>query len=111
VCEFLAIALKAEGHEALTAPDGVAALEMVARGTVQPDLVLADYSLPRGMNGLQVAAKLREALRRRIPSLILTGDISTRTSHDAAGQDCVLLNKPVKLRELTQAIQRLLPIS
>ena len=84
---------------------------MVARGTVRPDLILADYNLPNGMNGLQVAAKLREQLHREIPVIILTGDISTGTLRDIARQNCVQLNKPVKLKELTQAIQRLLPLS
>ena len=103
--------LKDEGHRAVTAPDGIAALELVARGTVRPDLILADYNLPNGMDGLQVIAKLREKLHRQIPVIILTGDISTDTLRDIARQDCVQLNKPVKLKELTQVIQRLLPVS
>ena len=93
-----------------TAPDGIAALDLVARGTIRPDLVLADYNLPNGMNGLQLVAKLREKLHRQIPVIILTGDISTDTLRDIALQDCVQLNKPVKLPELTRSIQRLLPM-
>ena len=111
VRESLKLVLKDEGHHAVTAPDGIAALELVARGTVRPDLILADYNLPNGMNGLQVTAKLREKLHRQIPVIILTGDISTETLRDIARHDCVQLNKPVKLKELTQVIQRLLPIS
>jgi two-component system CheB/CheR fusion protein len=109
--ELLGLILKDEGHRATTAPDGIAALEMVARGTVRPDLILADYNLPNGMDGLQVSAKLRERLHRQIPVIILTGDISTGTLRDIARQDCVQLNKPVKLKELTHVIQSLLPIS
>ncbi len=63
------------------------------------------------MNGLQLTAKLREKLHRQIPVIILTGDISTDTLRDIARQDCVQLNKPVKSKELTQVIQRLLQIS
>ena len=111
VRELLELFLKDEGHRAAAAPDGVAALELVARGTIRPDLILADYNLPNGMDGLQVAAKLREELHRQIPVIILTGDISTGTLRDIALQDCVQLNKPVKLKELTQVIQRLLPAS
>ena len=111
VRELLELVLKADGHGAVTAQDGVAALELVAREKVQPDLILADYNLPRGMNGLQAANKLGETLHRQIPFIILTGDISTGTLRDIAGQGCVHLNKPVKLWELTQAIQRLLPVS
>ena len=38
----------------------------------------------------------------------MTGDISTGTLRDIAAQNCALLNKPVKLAELTEIIQRLL---
>ncbi len=111
ICELLNLVLKAENHRSATAPDGIAALELVAHATVRPDLILADYNLPNGMDGLQVAASLREKLHRQIPTIILTGDIATGTLRDIARQDCVQLNKPVKLKELTAAIQRLLPRS
>lgn len=111
VRELLELLLKDEGHHAVAAPDGAAALELVARETVRPDLVLADYNLPNGMNGLEFAAKLRERLQCQIPVIILTGDISTGTLRDIALQNCVQLNKPVKLHELTKVIQRLLSMT
>ena len=80
----------------------------MARGTTRPDLVLADYNLPDGMNGVQVCQKLRQELDRQIPFIILTGDISTETLRDIALHDCVHLNKPVKLGDLTRAIEKLL---
>lgn len=111
VRELLEILLKDEGHHAVAAPDGAAALALVARETARPDLVLADYNLPNGMNGLEFAAKLRERLQCRVPVIILTGDISTGTLRDIALQNCVQLNKPVKLQELTKVIQRLLSMT
>jgi two-component system CheB/CheR fusion protein len=75
------------------------------------DVILADYNLPNGMDGLQVAVKLREQLHRQIPVIILTGDISAGTLRDIARADCVQLYKPVKASELTQAVRRILPIS
>jgi two-component system CheB/CheR fusion protein len=111
VRELLEAFLKSGGHRTTTAPDGIAALELVMRGAVRPDLILADFNLPNGMDGLQVTAKLREKLHRPIPVVILTGDISTDTLRDIALADCVQLNKPVKLQELTQAIQKLLAMS
>ena len=111
VCELLGVVLKAEGHTVVTAHDGMAALELVAHGGARPNLILADYSLPNNMNGLLVTTKLREALHRAVPLIILTGDISTAALRDIARQNCVHLNKPVKLKELMQSIQRLLPVS
>jgi len=77
---------------------------------VRPDIVLADYNLPNGMTGVAVVTGLRDLLNRQIPAIILTGDISTGTANDIALQNCVNLSKPVKLRELSRAIQQLLPL-
>ena len=109
VRELLEQYLNGEGHRTATAPDGMAALALATRGTIRPDLILADYNLPHGMDGLQVAAKLRDALHREVPVIILTGDISTGTLGDIARYDCVQLSKPVKLTELTRTIERLIP--
>ena len=108
VREHLKLFLNEEGYAISTAVDGPAALEAVARGTMRPDLVLADYNLPNGLNGVQVSQKLSQELDGRIPFIILTGDISTETLRDIALHDCVHLNKPVKLGELTRAIEKLL---
>ncbi len=107
VREHLELFLNEEGYQTSTAVDGPTALEAPAR-EAWPDLVLADYNLPNGMNGVQVSQKLRQKLDRRIPFLILTGDISTETLRDIALHDCVHLHKPVKLNDLTRAIEKLL---
>ncbi len=97
VREHLKLLLDEEGYHVTTAVDGPTALEVMARGTTRPDLVLADYNLPNGMNGVQVSQRLRRELDGQIPFIILTGDISTETLRDIALHDCVHLNKPVKL--------------
>lgn len=104
--EFL---LTGEGHHTAVAGDGAAAMKLLADGIITPDLILSDYNLPGTMDGLRLSAKLREQLGAALPVIILTGDISTETMRDVAGQGCVQLNKPVKVVELLAAIQRLLP--
>ena len=84
VREHLELFVREEGYDAATAVDGPAALELAARRTIRPDLVLADYNLPNGMNGVQVCQKLRQELGRQIPFIILTGDISTEALRDIA---------------------------
>jgi two-component system CheB/CheR fusion protein len=101
--------LRSEGHHVTTASEGAAAFELIAQEAFRPDIILTDFNLPNGMNGLQFAAKVREKLHRTIPVIILTGDISTDTLRNIALQNYVQLNKPVKFNELTQAIQNLLP--
>jgi two-component system CheB/CheR fusion protein len=80
----------------------------VKRRAAHLDLILADYNLPKGTNGLDLCLELREQLRRPVPVVILTAEISAATRRDIAGQDCVYVNKPVKLQELTDVIQHLL---
>jgi two-component system CheB/CheR fusion protein len=111
VRELLEVLLADEGHSVATASDGVMALDLVKRNKAQPDLILADYNLPTGMDGVRATVMLREALHRAVPAIILTGDISSATLASIAGAGCERLSKPMKLQELIQAIQRLLPLS
>jgi two-component system CheB/CheR fusion protein len=106
VREMLALLLEGEGHHTTTAEDGRKALDLVARGAMRPDLVVADYNLPKGLNGLQVVAGLREMLGHEIPAVILTGDISTDTLREIVQRGHLHLNKPVKAKELIGLIQR-----
>jgi two-component system, chemotaxis family, CheB/CheR fusion protein len=108
VREMLALLLEGEGHRTTTAEDGRKALELAARGAIRPDLIVADYNLPKGLNGLQVVAGLRETLGHKVPAVILTGDISTDTLREIAHGGHLHLNKPVKAKELIGLIQRCL---
>ena len=109
VRELLEIGLRAEGHRVVTANDGVEVLDLLDRSALQPRLVISDFNLPNGMDGLCVASKLRARLRRSVPVIILTGDISTKTLRDIALQKCEHLNKPASLKDLVAVIERLVP--
>jgi two-component system CheB/CheR fusion protein len=73
-----------------------------------PDLIVADYNLPKGLNGLEFMARLHKQLQHAIPAIVLTGDISTNSLREIAQHGCVHLNKPVRAKELTRLAQRLL---
>jgi CheY-like chemotaxis protein len=106
--ESLAIVLRLTGHEAQTAHDGEAALE-VARQRL-PDIVLLDIGLPR-MDGLEVARRLRQDLGLKDALLIaMTGygqDEDKRRSQDAGFN--AHLTKPVELSELQALLTRFTP--
>jgi two-component system CheB/CheR fusion protein len=106
--ELLAFSLNEAGHRVARAYDGSEAMQLLERDDFRPDLILADFNLPNRMNGLEVVAKVREKLRRAVPVIILTGDISTKTLRAIADADCVLLNKPVKLDAVMLDVQRAL---
>jgi two-component system CheB/CheR fusion protein len=107
--ELLDLFLKSEGHRTAAAFDCIAALEFMTQETLRPDLILADYDLPNGVDGLNLAMKVQKKFHRPIPTIILTGDISTRVLREIALQKCTRLNKPVNVSELSQIIQHLLP--
>ena len=102
LAEMLGELLRSQGHQVTIAPDGTGALACVARS--MPDLVVADYNLPDGPDGLELAAAIRAVAGRQLAVIILTGDISNATSRAVARAGCTLLSKPVGLHELQRAI-------
>jgi two-component system, chemotaxis family, CheB/CheR fusion protein len=108
VRESLTLLLQAEGHRTIAAADGSEAFALTARGTVRPNVVIADYELPSGQTGLQVAAALRTTLHKEIPVVILGSDVSAETQQDIARQHCIYLRKPPKAADLTRLIRKLL---
>ena len=110
VNELLQLLLEGEGHDVLTALDGNLALELVANGKNHFDIVITDFNLPNGMDGLELAAKLRMRLKQQLPIIVLSGNISTGLLREISEQNCVHLNKPVKLDKLTATIEQMLTI-
>jgi two-component system, chemotaxis family, CheB/CheR fusion protein len=108
--EVLELVFKVDGYTTAVAAHGREALALAAQRTIRPDIVIADYNLPGGLTGIQVMLGLREVLRREIPVIILTGDISTDTLREIARHGCIQLNKPVKAEELTQLVGSILAL-
>jgi two-component system CheB/CheR fusion protein len=108
VRELLALALRHAGYEVMTAPDGLAALDLILRQNLRPSVILADYNLPDEMDGLQLTARIRDRIGHEIPAIILTGDISAATLGEVERQNCTRLNKPLRIADLVNAIEQLL---
>ncbi|MEO6608426.1 MAG: response regulator [Aestuariivirga sp.] len=108
VNELLRQLVGAEGHKIETSFDGVGALELVASGSHHFDIVVTDFNLPNGMDGLELAKELRDKLGRQLPIIVLSGNISTGLLRETSEQNCVHLNKPVKSEKLTATITQLL---
>jgi two-component system CheB/CheR fusion protein len=110
VGELLELHLKAEGHHVVRVLDGAAAVKAVTQGKIRPDLILADYNLPGDMDGLGAAAGVRAVLRRPVPVLVMTGDISIGALRRIAEHECLHVSKPVTAAVLAPLIQALLPL-
>jgi two-component system, chemotaxis family, CheB/CheR fusion protein len=104
VREMLEMLFDGEGHRTTAVADADAALALAVRGALLPDVIVADYNLPGALTGTEIVGRLREALRRDIPAIILTGDISSDTLRKIGDAGCVHLSKPAEPEMLTQQI-------
>jgi CheY-like chemotaxis protein len=66
--------LESAGLDVLSAANGNAAVALVTKKNICPDLVLSDFNLPGAMNGVESISALRAALASEIPAVVLTGD-------------------------------------
>jgi len=103
--EFL---LAAGGHRVISAKDGPTALALLDKETTPPDLILTDYNLPGGMNGIDVLAALRSRLGPDLPGIVLTGDIAKDTLAKIQQANCIMLSKPAAAADIHAAIAKLL---
>jgi two-component system CheB/CheR fusion protein len=106
--EALELLLRSEGHRTIAASDAEEAIALATRPEVRPDAVIVDYDLPRALTGLDVTTRLREAVGHDLPTLVLTGDISTQTSKEIAARGYLQGCKPVLPELLTHLVQSLL---
>ncbi|MFO7894964.1 MAG: response regulator [Longimicrobiales bacterium] len=99
--------LEREGYGVIEAPDGQAALELVERDWLTPDLLLSDVVMPR-VGGTALAMKLRE----RLPELrvILTsGYTEDELVQEGVDSESVsFLAKPYTPEELRRMVARAL---
>jgi signal transduction histidine kinase len=85
-----------------------------ALGRKRPDIILADYHLDEGDNGLDVIEALRNADHRRrgpqggtLPAVLLTADRGPVVRDAAALADVHILNKPLKPAALRALLAQL----
>ena len=108
ILEMLQLLLEDEGLQTITAADGPEAMRALNAAPIQLDLIVADFNLPNGLNGLETIARVQKLQTAPIPSIILTGDISTKSLREIAQHGSIHLNKPVKAKDLTRIVQQLL---
>ena len=94
-----------EGFRVSVAADGQSGL--IAARDNPPDLVILDWMLPGGLDGLEVCRRLREAGEVAILMLTARDDIQDRVSGLDAGADDYLV-KPFSFDELLARVRALL---
>lgn len=99
--DVIARYLVSDGHRVVTAINGFEAVELVKLEAF--DLVITDHAMP-GMNGVQLAAAVRE-MRAEQPILLVTGFGEARVeSGESQGDIDLVMRKPVPRRDLRRAL-------
>ena len=91
--------LTADGHDVISAQDGLEALDAIQK--YRPDVILLDVGMP-GVDGIEVCRRLKsDPTTRLTPVVLVTGlsDLSDRIKGIEAGADD-FLSKPVHPHEL-----------
>ena len=97
--EFLGLALSRQGHDVRVATSGSEAHSMGVE--IRPDVLIIDWMLAPGVDGIQVARVLR-AGRPRLQVILITGRPSEALESRAAAAGIhTVLAKPLDLTELT----------
>ena len=95
--------LKNWGYQVVLTQSSHEALKAVEKPGFRPDIVVADYRLPDGRDGIETIARVRRKLGSEIPGVVVTGDTSAELTRAVKDAGCDLLLKPVapaKLRSL-----------
>ena len=108
IIEFIKLGLRYEGFQVESAPDGPQGVAAAQR--INPDLIILDWMLPGGMDGLEVCRRLRtNPTTEDIPVLMLTAkdEVRDRVAGLETGADDYL-TKPFSFEELVARIRAIL---
>lgn len=83
------------------------ALECLAQGLV-PDVIVSDYRLQEGHNGMQLVQSLRQRLGTPTPACLMSGDTDPGLIQAAQAAGLTLLHKPVRPAKLRSLLRHLL---
>lgn len=102
VCELL------ESWGCVVSPAGNAdEARALLQGGHTPDVIVSDYQLGPGDNGLQAIASLRALAQRDVQACLMSGDTDPQLQTDAKNAGLTLLHKPVRPAKLRSLLRRL----
>ena len=107
VRDALELLLSLDGYPTRVADSAAAAEEIFALHGAEIDVVISDYQLGNGRNGLEVLEKLRAEAGRDLPAVIRSGDTSPVVARIQNVSRVMLLRKPVNARQLIVKLEEL----
>lgn len=107
VSRALQFLLEAWGCQVRTAQGLEDALPLIAEGVV-PEVIVSDYRLREGANGIDAIRHVRALSGRPVPACLMSGDTDSELMRLAGlGAGLPLLHKPVRAEDLRGMIQQL----
>jgi len=88
--------LRSWGCTAIAAPSAAEALAALAARPEPPDLIISDFHLADGGDGIAAIERLREKFRQPIPAVVVSADISPERQQQVREKGYTLLHKPVR---------------
>lgn len=105
VSQAMQLLLTGWGMRVLMAHSLQQALEILEQG-IQPELLISDYNLGQGSNGLQAIEQLRARCGPKLVVCLISGDPTSSEAAQAAGLS--FLSKPVRPARLRSLLSRLM---
>ena len=106
ICEAMATLMGGWGCEVMTALN----VEEIITGNLAAavDLIIADYHLDNGQNGIDAVTLLEMELSLEVPVLMITANYSNELKQQVRARGYRLLNKPVRPAKLKAVVHHLL---
>ena len=108
VAQALSTLLRSWGASVKSAKNIKDALEIVSAKQFLPDLIIADYHLDLGDNGIDGATAVQEALQKNITTVVSSADRSELLQALAYENNMQYLPKPIKQAALKRLLQKIL---
>ncbi len=101
------VLLSGWGAEVRTATNRTDLLSIIQDGGFDPHVLIADYHLDEGDNGIDAIMAARKILGDGLAAILVTADRSTEIKQQTVDADITMLNKPLKpgaLRAILQSV-------
>ena len=105
VRESTAAALRLYGLQVELADSLEQAHAVAAQWGDRLDALITDYRLRNGLDGVQVATEVQARLKRKIPTLLITGDTAPERVRLAQKSGLKVMYKPVKINDMVEALR------
>ena len=108
VLEGMSGLIRSWGCDVVAGENESAVLDSLAEHAKRPDMIISDYHLQDGKNGIDAISRLRLALDAPIPAFLMSGDMDAEPVRAARANGYSLLHKPVEPMTLRATLTQIM---